>query len=137
MILAGRPFLESYDPGRESFWLVLPELYAAMVKASPQKRTYANGGACAMENLLAVYRDGETILAVRSGDIVCVPTKDHERQYALDLLCNAIAALSGLIPPYSTVAIEPLIGRTSLGVEDFEDCRAFARYEPPERGRAG
>src|SRR5580704_7988263 len=87
-------------------------------------------GARPAEEFLTIRRDGKTILAIRSGDMALGPTRDEDRQYALDMLFNALAAVTFLIPPYSTetnlLSQDQTVGRAKPGAN--RDFRAFRPY---------
>jgi hypothetical protein len=83
------------------------------------------------EEFLTIRRDGTTILAIQSGDMVLGPTRDDDRQYALDLLFNALAAVTFLIPPYSTettsISQDQTVAHAKPDVG--RDLRAFRPYQ--------
>lgn len=84
---------------------------------------------------LTISREGRTILAIQSGDVALGPTRDEDRQYALDMLFNAIAAVTFLIPPYST-ATTPLSREQTAAAAAPGVTRDFRAF-PPYRYREG
>lgn len=81
-------------------------------------------------NLLTIHRDGKPILSVMSGDMVLAPGKEADRQYALDLIFNALAALTAPSPPYSTASKLRPSAKSRPNVEG-EDIRSFRPYSIP------
>lgn len=87
-----------------------------------------------MKYLLTICRDGETVLAVASRNIVVAPSQETERQYAFDLLCNALEVLVQAIPPYSTETSEVPPEECHAGRAHPRDARLFGPYRlPPAR----
>jgi hypothetical protein len=85
-----------------------------------------------MEKLLEIKRGDEIVLAICAGEVVLYPTRDADKQYAFDLLCNALAAVSRVIPPYSTLTTSQPLDRILEVAAPGWECRAFSPFFFPK-----
>lgn len=79
---------------------------------------------------------GEMVLGISDGVARLTSPREADRQCALDLLFNALAAVSQLTPPYAMESTRQTLDQAHEASAHFGEVRLFVPYEiPPESPR--